>query len=52
MTIYIGQALSLKASAVVSVDHHEGNERARDIIPRIFSGNNGRDLQRKSRGFL
>ena len=49
VTIYIGQALSLKASAVVSVDHYERNERARDIAPRIFSGDNGRDLLRKSR---
>ena len=33
MTTYIGQALSLKASAVGSVDHYERNERARDIGP-------------------
>ena len=33
MTTYIGQALSLKASAVDSVDHYERNERARDIGP-------------------
>ena len=36
VTTYIGQALSLKASAVGSVDHYERNERARDIAPRIF----------------
>ena len=36
VTIYIGQALSLKASAVGSVDHYERNERARDIIPSIL----------------
>ena len=36
VTTYIGQALSLKASAVGSVDHYERNERARDIGPRIF----------------
>jgi hypothetical protein len=33
VTTYIGQALSLKASAVGSVDHYERNERARDIGP-------------------
>ena len=33
MTTYIGQALSLKASAVGSEDHYEKNERARNILP-------------------
>ena len=33
VTTYIGQALSLKASAVGSVDHYERNERARNILP-------------------
>ena len=37
MTTYIGQALSLKASAVGSVDHYERNERARDIWPEDFN---------------
>jgi hypothetical protein len=32
VTTYIGQALSLKASAVDSVDHYERNERARDTL--------------------
>lgn len=36
VTTYIGQALSLKASAVGSVDHYERNERARETLgPRI-----------------
>ncbi len=38
--LIIGQALSLEAFAVVSVDHYERNERARsgfvNIAPRIF----------------
>ena len=33
VTTYIGQALSLKASAVGSEDHYERNERARNILP-------------------
>jgi hypothetical protein len=37
VTTYIGQALSLKASAVGSVDHYERNERARDIGPEDFN---------------
>ena len=37
VTSYIGQALSLKASAVGSVDHYERNERARDIEPEDFN---------------
>ena len=39
VTTYIGQALSLKASAVGSVDHYERNERARDIWPEdVYNG--------------
>ena len=37
VTSYIGQALSLKASAVGSVDHYERNERARNIDPEDFN---------------
>ena len=37
VTTYIGQALSLKASAVGSVDHYERNERAREIGPEDFN---------------
>ena len=33
VTTYIGQALSLKASAVGSEDHYERNERAKNILP-------------------
>ena len=37
VTTYIGQALSLKAPAVGSVDHYERNERARGIGPEDFN---------------